>query len=278
MKLFEKIRILRKARGLSQEQLGYSLSRVNKDGISRQTISDWENGNFEPKLENIRDLAEVLDVSFDVLLDETIDLDDDKVLQAVLNNDTSKLQKIKNRNKPNGEVRQLRVRDIILFILTGYMIISTLSSIISYGLQLLSATSSADGWSLALEIGLGTVLLVLSAIAFALLIVDIVRRRNPKATIILMIVTICLSIAFTLWAGISVAVNFSKAMKDARQGGHTISAGEAKFIARLILSYTNALIKDICFLILTCMCLTVFNPDRKPKQVDEKPLVENTQN
>ena len=69
MKLFEKIRILRKARGLSQEQLGYSLSRVNKDGISRQTISDWENGNFEPKLENIRDLAEVLDVSFDVLLD-----------------------------------------------------------------------------------------------------------------------------------------------------------------------------------------------------------------
>lgn len=276
MKLFEKIRILRKARGLSQEQLGYSLSRVNKDGISRQTISDWENGNFEPKLENIRDLAEVLDVSFDVLLDETIDLDDDKVLQAVLNNDTSKLQKIKNRNKPNGEVRQLRVRDIILFILTGYMIISTLSSIISYGLQLLSATSSADGWSLALEIGLGTVLLVLSAIAFALLIVDIVRRRNPKATIILMIVTICLSIAFTLWAGISIAVNVSKIMKDERHG--PISAGEAKFIAQLILSYITALIKDICFLILTCMCLTVFNPDRKPKQVEEIPLVENTQN
>lgn len=277
MKLFEKIRILRKARGLSQEQLGYSLSRVNKDGISRQTISDWENGNFEPKLENIRDLAEVLNVSFDVLLDEAIDLDDDKVLQAVLNSDTGKLQKIKNRNKPNGEVRQLRVRDIILFILTGYMIISSLSSIISYALQLLSATSTADGWSLALEIGLGTLVLVLSAIAFALLIVDIVRRRNPKATIILIIVTICLSIAFTLWAGISVAVNVSKAMKDERHG-HPISAGEAKFIAQLILSYTNAFIKDICFLILTCMCLTVFNPDRKPKQVEEKPLVENIQN
>ncbi len=277
MKLFEKIRILRKARGLSQEQLGYSLSRVNKDGISRQTISDWENGNFEPKLENIRDLAEVLDVSFDVLLDETIDLDDDKVLQAVLNNDTSKLQKIKNRNKSNGEVRQLRVRDIILFILTGYIIISSLSSIISYALQLLSATTSADGWSMAIEIGLGTVTLVLSAIAFALLIVDIVRRRNPKATIILMIVTICLSIAFTLWAGISVSVNVSKAMKDERHG-HPISAGEAKFIAQLILTYTNALIKDICLLILSCMCFTFFNPDRKPKQVEEKPLVENTQN
>ena len=85
MKLFEKIRILRKARGLSQEQLGYSLSRVNKDGVSRQTISDWENGNFEPKLDNIRDLAEVFDVSFDALLDESIDLNDEKVLEAVLN-------------------------------------------------------------------------------------------------------------------------------------------------------------------------------------------------
>ena len=74
MKLSDKIRILRKARGLSQEQLGYSLSRVNKDGISRQTVSDWENGKFEPKLENIRDLAEVLNVSFDTLLDESVDL------------------------------------------------------------------------------------------------------------------------------------------------------------------------------------------------------------
>ena len=90
MKLSDKIRILRKARGLSQEQLGYSLSRVNKDGISRQTVSDWENGKFEPKLENIRDLAEVLNVSFDALLDENIDLDDDKVLYAVLNNEKGK--------------------------------------------------------------------------------------------------------------------------------------------------------------------------------------------
>ena len=44
MKLADKIRIIRKARGFSQEGLGYKLSRVNKDGISRQTVSDWENG------------------------------------------------------------------------------------------------------------------------------------------------------------------------------------------------------------------------------------------
>lgn len=53
MQLSDKIRIIRKARGYSQEGLGMNLSMVNKNGISRQTVSDWENGNCEPKLNNI---------------------------------------------------------------------------------------------------------------------------------------------------------------------------------------------------------------------------------
>lgn len=64
MQLSDKIRIIRKARGYSQEGLGMNLSMVNKNGISRQTVSDWENGNCEPKLNNIRDLAKVLEVLF----------------------------------------------------------------------------------------------------------------------------------------------------------------------------------------------------------------------
>ena len=84
MQLSEKIKIIRKARGFSQEGLGYSLSRVSKDGISRQSISDWENGKSEPKLDNIRDLASVLNVSFDALLDESVDLNDPTVLTSVL--------------------------------------------------------------------------------------------------------------------------------------------------------------------------------------------------
>lgn len=83
MKLSEKIRILRKARGMSQEEFGYSLSEAT-EGVTRQTVSDWENGKFEPKLDNIRDIARVLSVSFDVLLDETIDLNDAETLKSVL--------------------------------------------------------------------------------------------------------------------------------------------------------------------------------------------------
>lgn len=84
MQLADKIRIIRKARGYSQEQLGDKLSRVSENGISRQAVSDWENGKTEPKLDNIRDLAEVLNVSYDALLDENIDLEIPKVLSKVL--------------------------------------------------------------------------------------------------------------------------------------------------------------------------------------------------
>ncbi len=84
MKLNEKIKAIRKARHYSQEELGIRLIKMNDCGISRQTVSDWENGNSEPKLNNIRDLAEVLDVSFDALLDENIDLTDQNTLNAVL--------------------------------------------------------------------------------------------------------------------------------------------------------------------------------------------------
>lgn len=86
MNLSDKIRIIRKARGLSQEILGENLSRVSKNGISRQAVSDWENGRYEPMLENIRDLANVLNVSFDALLDDSMDLNDKDTLNAVLNN------------------------------------------------------------------------------------------------------------------------------------------------------------------------------------------------
>ena len=41
MKLSDKIRIIRKARGLSQEALGDSLSRVSENGISRLSGSGW---------------------------------------------------------------------------------------------------------------------------------------------------------------------------------------------------------------------------------------------
>lgn len=111
MELSDKIRIIRKARGFSQEALGDSLSRVSKDGISRQSVSDWENGKSEPKLDNIRDLAQVLNVSFDALLDESIDLNDQHVLASVLKHlDPEIKQNVNSKFRYNLRVSTLSVR------------------------------------------------------------------------------------------------------------------------------------------------------------------------
>lgn len=111
MELSDKIRIIRKARGFSQEALGDSLSRVSEDGISRQSVSDWENGKSEPKLDNIRDLAQVLNVSFDALLDESIDLNDQHVLASVLKHlDPEIKQTVNSKFRYNLRVSTLSVR------------------------------------------------------------------------------------------------------------------------------------------------------------------------
>ncbi len=68
MKLSEKIVFLRKKRHISQEYLS------RKMGVSRQTIYKWEADLSIPELAKIQHLAEVFNVSYDLLLDEKIDL------------------------------------------------------------------------------------------------------------------------------------------------------------------------------------------------------------
>jgi len=67
MKLGEKILHLRKAKGLSQEQLAAEIS------VSRQAISKWELGESMPDIENILHLTKIFDVTSDYLLNDTID-------------------------------------------------------------------------------------------------------------------------------------------------------------------------------------------------------------
>ena len=128
MQLGDKIRIIRKARGLSQEGLGYSLSRVSKNGVSRQAVSDWETGKSEPCLDNIRDLADVLNVTFNALLDENIDLDDPEVLNAVLN----KQQVV--QYQPANENSMVKGRFITYFFKTYGLTAKKFSKTIAFGI------------------------------------------------------------------------------------------------------------------------------------------------
>lgn len=80
MNLSEKISIIRKARKYTQEEMG------DKIGVSRQSVSDWEKGKFEPTLDSIRAIAVVLNVSYDTLLNEKVDLSDKDTLNVALKN------------------------------------------------------------------------------------------------------------------------------------------------------------------------------------------------
>ncbi len=62
MNLAEKILELRKANGLSQEQL------AEKMGVSRQSVSKWESGDSLPDVDRLPELSRIFNVSTDYLL------------------------------------------------------------------------------------------------------------------------------------------------------------------------------------------------------------------
>lgn len=87
MRLEEKLQLLRKRNGYSQEQLS------DKIGIARQTISKWENGQAIPELNGLILLSELYGVTIDrivkddecnLLLDKKYDIDIDKVISFLV--------------------------------------------------------------------------------------------------------------------------------------------------------------------------------------------------
>ncbi len=66
----EKLISLRKKKGLSQEQLADALD------VSRQAVYKWESGTNTPEIEKIKIIAEMFNVSLDVLLNDDKNLDD----------------------------------------------------------------------------------------------------------------------------------------------------------------------------------------------------------
>lgn len=60
--LNQQIRALRLAKGITQAQLADRL------GVTKQSVSNWENDNIQPSAEMVIRLAEVFSVSTDYLL------------------------------------------------------------------------------------------------------------------------------------------------------------------------------------------------------------------
>ena len=68
MKINEKLPILRKRKGYSQEDLAHELD------VSRQAVYKWEVEESTPELDKIKKMSIVFDISFDDLLNDEIDI------------------------------------------------------------------------------------------------------------------------------------------------------------------------------------------------------------
>lgn len=114
MDLGKKIMTMRNEKNLSQEQLAEKLN------VTRQTISNWENGKFYPDIDSLVNLSKFLNVSLDVLLSY-----DDKVLDYL--KDSTDIVK---SNKNILYAVLLNILLIIAFIIVGIIFNESASIII----------------------------------------------------------------------------------------------------------------------------------------------------
>ena len=84
----ENLKILRKEKGFSQEQLA---TRLN---VVRQTISKWEKGISVPDAELLIQLAEVLDVEVSDLLGKKIEIAEGQNEKDILASELAKLNEL----------------------------------------------------------------------------------------------------------------------------------------------------------------------------------------
>ena len=73
----EKLKKARKEAGLSQEQFAEKIS------VSRSAVAKWEAGNGMPDINNLKVMAQLLDVSLDYLLDEDEKLSFNETKEAI---------------------------------------------------------------------------------------------------------------------------------------------------------------------------------------------------
>lgn len=102
--LSDNIKNLRKAKGLSQDELAVKLNVV------RQTVSKWENGLSVPDSEMLIKIAEELGTSVSSLLDETIKPDEDSELKIL----SAKLEIINKQIAQQNESRRKTRRTVFI--------------------------------------------------------------------------------------------------------------------------------------------------------------------
>ena len=114
--LDENLRIMRKAKGYTQEELAIKLNVV------RQTVSKQENGLSVPDADVLSEIADILDTKVSILLDGTITDEDDNDVIAEQLAKISEQMAIKNR-------RSKRIWKIVGIVMLSFLFLNILLTI-----------------------------------------------------------------------------------------------------------------------------------------------------
>lgn len=125
--LHENIKALRKAKGLSQEELAIKLNVV------RQTISKWEKGLSVPDSDMLLSISEALETPVSTLLGETVIESKADDLKAI----SEKLEIINLQLAQRKTTRQKILRWLLISVCAGIVVISAV---------LLALNSPYLGW------------------------------------------------------------------------------------------------------------------------------------
>ncbi len=134
--LSDNIKNLRKAKGLSQDELAVKLNVV------RQTVSKWEKGLSVPDSEMLIRIAEALETSVNVLLSETIEPDVNSELKMIAN----KLEIINEQIVKYNESRRKTWR--MVFVILAVVTACVLARGVAEFLHLLSVMDSNPSTSI----------------------------------------------------------------------------------------------------------------------------------
>lgn len=113
--LNENIRNLRKAKGLSQEELAIKLNVV------RQTVSKWEKGLSVPDSSMLVSLAEEMDTSVGILLGETVQ--EECLNERNLKNISEKLEVINLQLAKRSEMKIRTIRYLLILVCASIAVV-----------------------------------------------------------------------------------------------------------------------------------------------------------
>ena len=170
--LNENLKTLRKAKGMSQEELAVRLNVV------RQTVSKWEKGLSVPDSEMIIRLAETLDTTVSVLLGETIMTPESEDTLSVIVN---KLELINEQMARQAENRRRTWRAVFVAIAIIALVIIVFELIGHVGQERMMADlgiiGGADGpTQIVISNGISYTSLILLAVG----LIGIYRTKKDK--------------------------------------------------------------------------------------------------